>query len=247
MILALLSGAITGWLLGIPIGPLNATVISRTLKHGYKQGLAIGVGAAIMDIIYCGGAAQINQFLVESPIVNLIFELVGFVVLIWLGVRQLRSKPEEDPAHCPPEDHDDTAGDRVAAAAMKRMHVRKRSLFGPFILGIALYATNVLAVPEWIIIAGLWRSWGVLSTGVDVNAAFALGAGVGTAAWYFILVRWIWKRDRTFKPSTLRKIDIGMGVAMLVFGCYFGYEIIFGTHWDQVRSHAKADTQLLIR
>jgi hypothetical protein len=135
----------------------------------------------------------------------------------------------------------EAVGDRVEAAAMKRMHLRKRGLLGPFVLGVALYATNVLAVPEWIIIAGLWRSWGLLGVGVDVNVFFALGAGIGTAAWYFILVRWIATRNRSFKPSTLRRIDFAMGIAMLIFGCYFGYEIIFGTHWQEVKAHAKTD------
>jgi threonine/homoserine/homoserine lactone efflux protein len=73
MIAALATGFITAWVMSMPIGPLNAAVISRTLKYGKKYGTVIGIGASMMDLVYCAGAAQINQFLVESPIINLLF------------------------------------------------------------------------------------------------------------------------------------------------------------------------------
>ena len=253
MLIALLIGAITGWLLSMPIGPVNAAAISRTLKDGFRYGLAVGIGGALMDVIYCGGSAQINQFLVASPIVNLLFEVAGFVALIWLGVRQLSPKPtpeEETNAH----EHeigdsklgDGSIGGRAAAVAMRRMHIEKKGLAGPFILGVFLYATNVMAVPEWIIISGLWRSWGLLGAGLQVNLIFALGAGVGTASWFIVLVRLIAKSHSGFKPSTLKKINFGTSIAMFVFGAYFGYAILFETNWKSVGIHFKQDTNQVL-
>ena len=85
MIIALIIGAITGWLMSMPIGPLNAAVISRTIKYSARFGVAVAIGAGLMDVIYCGGAAQINQFLVESPVINLCFEFVGFTGAVNTG------------------------------------------------------------------------------------------------------------------------------------------------------------------
>jgi threonine/homoserine/homoserine lactone efflux protein len=241
LILALLVGFITGWLLSMPIGPVNAAAISRTLKYSFRYGLAVGIGAAVMDVIYCGGAAQINQFLVSSPIINLIFELVGFAALLALGIRQLRNtEPNEE------KKAGNGQGESLERIAMETMHLQKRSLLGPFVLGVLLYATNVMAVPEWIIIAGLWRSWGLLGVGVDINIAFAVGAGLGTAGWFILLIRWIAKHNSGFKPETLRKINFGTAIAMLVFSGYFAYAIIFETHWDQVRSHAQQNTEQMM-
>ncbi|MDP4199461.1 MAG: LysE family transporter [Bacteroidota bacterium] len=239
MILAVIVGAITGWLLSMPIGPVNAAAISRTLRYSYRYGLAVGIGAALMDVIYCGGAAQINQFLVESPIINLVFQLVGFAALLWLGLRQLLQKHQSAAS---PQD-DPKLGEALENVAMKKMHIGSRSIAGPFVLGVLLYATNVMAIPEWIIIAGLWRGWGILGTGVDINAAFAVGAGLGTAGWFILLIGWISRRHRGFKISTMKRINLGMGIAMLVFSAYFAYAIIFETHWSSVESHAKEDTR----
>jgi L-lysine exporter family protein LysE/ArgO len=241
LIIALIIGAVTGWLMSMPIGPVNAAAISRTLKYSYKYGVAVGVGAALMDIIYCAGAAQINQFLTESPIINLLFEITGFCALLILGIRQLRARQVR--VELPQLPEEETSGDRMAAAAMQRMNLEKKSLVGPFIIGVLLYATNVMAVPEWIIIAGLWRGWGVLGNGFDVNLMFAIGAGVGTLGWYIVLIRWIENRQAGFNPETLRKINLGTSIAMLVFAGYFAYAIIFETHWDQVRLHVKDNTK----
>jgi len=230
--------------MSMPIGPVNAAAISRTLKYSYRYGVAVGVGAAVMDIIYCGGAAQINQFLVESPVINLGFELVGFGALLVLGIKQLRSKPaHEELENLPP---DEGISERVTEAAMKRMHLEKKSLFGPLTIGVVLYATNVMAVPEWIIISGLWRSWGVLGNGVDINVVFALGAGVGTLGWFIVLTRWISRHHRGFKPATLTKINLGTSIAMLVFAAYFGYQILFNTNWHNVTTHAVENTDTIL-
>jgi hypothetical protein len=132
----------------------------------------------------------------------------------------------------------------VTKSAVQRMHlniqIKKKSLLVPLMMGLLLYATNVAAVPEWIIVAGIWRGWGALGSGFGFNVAFAIGAGLGTIGWYLVLVRWISKRRRGFAPSTLRKINLGTGIAMLVFGMYFVYQIIFATRWTEVLRHFHA-------
>jgi L-lysine exporter family protein LysE/ArgO len=248
LIVALIIGAITGWLMSMPIGPLNAAVISRTIKYSARFGVAVAIGAGIMDVIYCGGAAQINEFLVESPVINLFFECAGFLALLILGIRQLTAKTVAHNESYEGNSSTDKPGrsERVADAAIHRMHLERKSLLGPFTIGILLYATNVMAVPEWIIVSGLWRSWGLLGSGVDINASFALGAGTGTIGWYLVLIRWIAKRRRGFKPSTLQKINLGTGIAMLVFAAYFAYAILFQTHWGEVQSHFIHNTGSII-
>jgi L-lysine exporter family protein LysE/ArgO len=242
VIVAFLIGALTGWLMSMPIGPVNAAAISRTLKYGFKIGLAVGAGAAIMDVIYCGGAAQINQFLVESPVINLFFELAGFGALLYLGIHQLRAKlplggPQSSKTN---KDSSDVGSMEV----MKRL--KGKNILEPFGIGVVLYATNVMAIPEWIIISGLWRSWGVLASGFTMNLFFALGAGVGTFGWFSVLVGWISRHNRGFRRSTVHKINLGTGIAMLVFSAYFAYAIIFETHWPEVSSHFKQNTGRII-
>jgi hypothetical protein len=106
-------------------------------------------------------------------------------------------------------------------------------------IGIVLYASNVAGVPEWIFVSGFWRENGVLGDGLAFNVIFAAGAGLGTAGWFTTLVRFFSKRRHGFKPRTLHLINRFSAYAMLAFGLYFGYQIIFGTDWQGVNSRVK--------
>ncbi|HET6512149.1 MAG TPA: LysE family transporter [Candidatus Kapabacteria bacterium] len=230
MITALIIGFVTGWLISMPIGPVSASVISRTLRYGARNGLFVSIGAGVMDFIYCGGAAQIHEFLQASPLINLIFQITGLVVLVLVGIKTLtqRTTPDEEVAES------DRESQREAEKKVKRLHIKQTGFFAPFVMGVILYASNVAAVPEWIFISALWRENGILEEGVLVNLFFALGAGLGTLGWGYFLVRFIERRRRGFKPAFLAKINLVAGGALLLFGLYFGYKIVFDTQWELV-------------
>jgi hypothetical protein len=97
-----------------------------------------------------------------------------------------------------------------------------------------LYASNVAGVPEWVFISAFWHNQGVPIVGFSDAIAFAIGAGLGTAGWFFTLTRYFSKRSTSLKPRTLHIINRFAGLAMLLFGVYFGYQIIFKTDWARV-------------
>jgi threonine/homoserine/homoserine lactone efflux protein len=242
MIVAVLIGFVTGWLVSMPIGPVSASIISRTLRYGARNGLFVSIGAGVMDFIYCGGAAQIHEFLQASPIINLLFQITGLIVLVIVGIKTLsqRTVPDEDVAES------DRASQREAEQKVKKLRIEQNGFFAPFAMGVLLYASNVAAVPEWIFISALWRENGVLEEGVLVNLAFAIGAGLGTLGWGYFLVRFIERRRRGFKPAFLAKINLIAGGALLLFGLYFGYKIIFDTKWTDVSNSWNANVMGLL-
>jgi threonine/homoserine/homoserine lactone efflux protein len=231
MIIALLVGFISGWLISMPIGPTNAAAIQRTIHYNYKHGFVVGLGGALMDIIYCGGATQINGFLLKSPIINLCFHILGFGLLIYLGITSFRAEKKEHPFE---PTVTDTQREKKSEARITKMHVKKASYFASLVLGIMLYASNVAGVPEWIFISAFWHNQGVSIIAFSDAIAFAIGAGIGTAGWFFTLVKYFSKRSTTLQPRTLTMINRFAGAAMLAFGVYFGYQIIFKTDWKQV-------------
>ncbi len=241
MIIAIIIGFITGWLISMPIGPLNASAISRTLKYGFKYGFATGLGGALMDLIYCGFAAEIHQFLETSPIINLCFQMVGFVLLIFIGIKTVKTAAAP-PVSMVSEERSETR----AAAEIKRFHLTaKKGLLQPFAVGVVMYASNVAAVPEWIFVSALWRGYGLLQVGVVINTFFAIGAGLGTAGWFYFLIRFIDKRQHGFQPSTLSKINKYAGIALLLFAFYFLYQIGFNTNWKAVSSSFSKNSQAI--
>ncbi len=238
MLIALLVGFVSGWLISMPIGPTNAAAITRTIQYSYKHGFVVGLGGALMDIIYCGGATQINAFLLRSPIVNLCFQIVGFGILIYLGIKSFGSEQREKPFEPTAKD---TKQEKKAEATVGRMKMKKASYFTSFSLGVVLYASNVAGVPEWIFISAFWHNQGVMIIGVSDAISFAVGAGLGTAGWFFTLVKYFSKKSTSLKPRTLHIINRFAGFAMFAFGIYFGYQIIFKTDWNKVQERWKQD------
>lgn len=231
MLIALLVGFVSGWLISMPIGPVNAAAITRTLHYRFKHGFVVGLGAALMDAIYCGGATQINAFLLRSPIINLCFQIIGFGLLLFLGIKSLNAEQKTHPFEPTAKD---TKQEKKAEAKVERLPVKKGSYFASLSLGIVLYASNVAGVPEWIFISAFWHNQGVMILGLSDVLAFAIGAGLGTAGWFFTLVKYFSKKSTSLKPRTLFIINRVSGAAMLAFGVYFGYQIIFKTDWKQV-------------
>jgi L-lysine exporter family protein LysE/ArgO len=231
MLIAFIVGFISGWLISMPIGPVNAAAISRTIHYNHKHGFLVGIGAAIMDAIYCGGATQINAFLLRSPIINLCFQAVGFGILLYLGIKSLKAEKQEHPFEPTVKD---TKLELKAEARVSKMHVKKASFLASLTLGIVLYASNVAGIPEWIFISAFWHNQGVDLSGYINAGTFAIAAGIGTAGWFLVLTKYFSKRKTSLKPRTLNLINRFAGLAMLAFGVYFGYQIIFKTDWTQV-------------
>jgi threonine/homoserine/homoserine lactone efflux protein len=242
MIVALIIGFITGWLISMPIGPVSASIITRTLRYGARNGLFVSIGAGVMDFIYCGGAAQIHEFLQASPLINLLFQITGLVVLIIVGIKTLSQRTETNEE----VEESDRESEREAENKVKKLRINQNGFFAPFVMGVILYASNVAAVPEWIFISALWRENGLLEEGVLVNLAFALGAGLGTLGWGYFLVSFIERRRRGFKPAFLQKMNLVAGGALLLFGLYFGYKIAFDTQWDAVSKSWNANVMSVL-
>jgi len=51
--LAVTTGFISGLLLSIPVGPVNLTIMNEAARRGFKWAFLIGLGATIMEVIYC--------------------------------------------------------------------------------------------------------------------------------------------------------------------------------------------------
>ena len=182
-------------------------------------------------MIYCAGATQINAFLLRSPIINLGFLTVGFGILLYLGIKSFRAEQQPHPFEPSAKD---TKQEQKAEARVNKMHMKTAGYFASFFLGVVLYASNVSGVPEWVFISAFWHNQGLELTGLPNAALFAVGAGIGTAGWFFTLTTYFSKRTSTLKPKTMHIINRVAGIAMLVFGVYFGYQIIFKTDWTRV-------------
>ena len=102
----LLKGLAIGFSLAAPVGPVGVLCIRRTLAHGSKRGLIVGLSAAFADMVY-GAVAAFGVTLISDFIFSqqYLIRLVGGTLLLALGYRTLRSHPATDMAANGPKGH----------------------------------------------------------------------------------------------------------------------------------------------
>jgi len=94
MIEIVLSGFIIGICVSMPVGPIAILCIQKTLNKGKIQGFVTGAGAAFSDVLYAILATFSMSFLVNFlERHSFWFQLVGSVVLLFVGFFVYRSNP----------------------------------------------------------------------------------------------------------------------------------------------------------
>jgi threonine/homoserine/homoserine lactone efflux protein len=102
----LVEGAVIGFSLAAPIGPVGILCIRRTLEHGARYGLEIGVSAACCDmvngIVAAFGITLVSHFITLE---QYWIRLVGGIILLVMGYIVCRARPLADKVVTAPGGH----------------------------------------------------------------------------------------------------------------------------------------------
>jgi threonine/homoserine/homoserine lactone efflux protein len=192
----LAKGAIIGFSLAAPVGPIGLLCIRRSLAEGRVVGLFTGLGAATADAAYGAVAAfgltAVSGFLVSQKVW---LGLVGGVFLCYLGVRTFTAA-------------------LVSAAARDR----SSGLAGAYASTFVLTLTNPLTILSFVsIFAGLG-----LALAPNVASALALVSGVflGSALWWLLLSHGVALFGRRLGNGWMRSVNRFSGAMIFAFGLY---------------------------
>src|SRR3974390_856555 len=87
MVLAVLTGFVSGLLLSIPGGPINLTIINEGARRGFRWAALIGAGAKGMEVIYCAIAFTGFSAFFEKGWIKSAMEVFSFAFMLFLGLR----------------------------------------------------------------------------------------------------------------------------------------------------------------
>lgn len=218
MILALILGAIIGFATQIPVGPINAAVVMHGVRERFSRGMALGVGAAFMDMVYCAAAMFGISVISDNPALSILLEVAAFIMLLVLGVKSFRTKTTLDDL----ENEEMKAEERLA---------KKVTVQGPFFLGVLLYLANPTFLPYWLGVSGLLQRYGLLVPTSLNNTLFSVGVGVGSALWFYLILVFLLRRKVSLSPGVLNGVYKFSGLTLLAFGSYLGYRLVALTDW----------------
>jgi putative LysE/RhtB family amino acid efflux pump len=192
-----------GFLVALQLGPVSLYQIKTTLRNGMAVGLAFAMGIALVDLAYAAlGALGAAPLLAIGPL-ETILGLLGAAVLVFLGVRTLRTAFRV------------RLGDAAAAMSPARA----------FLVALSMTAANPLTIASWAAVFSAASAAGAAST-MTGAVALVVGVGLGSAAWDVSLAAATALAGRFMGERLLRAVDLVAGIGLVFFGGVLAYSVV---------------------
>ncbi len=160
----LIKGAIVGFSIAAPVGPIGVLCIRRTLASGKLSGLFSGMGAAAANVLYgailVSGLTLISDCLIKM---NLWLHIMGGSFLFYLGIKTFLAKPKD--------------------VTKKISH---KTLATDFVSTFFLTLANPLTIFAYL---AVFTSFELTNLGGNwlSNFSLVLGIFIGATTWWFLL------------------------------------------------------------
>jgi threonine/homoserine/homoserine lactone efflux protein len=204
--IAALTGFASGFLLSIPVGPINLTIINEGARRGFLFAALIALGSAAMEVVYCAIAFTGFSSYFGNRFIKAAMELFSFAFMLYLGVKFLVVK--QIPAHTQMEEK-----------LEKRLHPHSA-----FMMGFVRTMGNPGILVFWIILAANFISREWVTPDVRGKTACIAGVGVGAAVWLVGLGWAVSLGHKKFGEKTLLRMERFSGL------CLLGLAVAHGLH-----------------
>ncbi len=208
---ALMTGFISGLLLSIPVGPVNLTIINEGARRGFKWGALIGVGASLMEVIYCALAFTGFASIFNEGNWKKAMEFISFLFMFGLGLKFLFIKTLP------------TTGKE--GRFEKRLHPTSA-----FMTGFVRVMANPGVFLFWIVLGIYFINHTWVQPTLSSKGACVAGVALGTSAWFFGLSYAVSLGHRKFSEKTLLRMERGSGIGLLGLAFIHGLQIIWEMH-----------------
>ena len=204
---ALITGFFSGVLLSIPVGPINLSIIHEGARRGFGWAALMGLGATVMEVLYCTIAFTGFASLFRGPLINAALELTSFVFLLYLGLRFVQSRSVR--THT-----------RVEERLEEKLHPHSA-----FWIGFVRCLGNPGVLLFWIVLSATFISRGWVAPDLTGKLACILGVALGVGIWFVGLSWAVSFGHRRMSEATLLKLEHYSGITLLLIAGMHGLHI----------------------
>ena len=168
--MALVTGIITGFVMCIPVGPLNLWVINTYLKRNESRALSVALGGSLMDAIYFYVILSGLSFVEMGQNVVFYFQLFGILFIFGWGVKELLTKEVVIV---------ETGGGREGP----------KGLIAGLLTGMFVYTSNPTLILTMTGLGAFVKSLELFPFHQGNIVIVSLGLGLGSFLWFAFLVK----------------------------------------------------------
>ena len=216
IVLAGVTGFISGLLLSVPVGPINLTIMNEGARRGFFWAMMIGLGATVMEVIYCFIAFTGFSSFFQRGYIKAAMELFSFVFMLFLGIKFLLAKNIKSPVPL------GEMGEKFEESIEGHLHPHSA-----FMTGLVRVMANLGVLVFWVILAANFISREWVTPDWQGKLSCVAGVALGTGAW-FIGLSWVVSlRHGKLSEKTLLRMEHFSGLGLLALGLMHGARIIW--------------------
>ncbi|HAW09169.1 MAG TPA: hypothetical protein DCW42_08415 [Bacteroidetes bacterium] len=233
LIIAALIGAIVGFVLAIPPGPIGMTTIKMSAFNTKSNAYHLIFATSLMDIFYIlltffmtsAIVGSFDKFTTKYTLITSILQVSVVLIFIAFGIYNLIQKKEK------------SKPETLSTAEPKIKFLDKLSNRGPFFLGIALALSN-LANPSFLPSLGFVTlqiaAWEIFPLSISNKIIFGVSFGIGNFLWLYLLINVISTNKHRLSENFLLRLRQLTGITFLSFGTYLGYQVFRFLPWREI-------------
>jgi threonine/homoserine/homoserine lactone efflux protein len=203
--IALLLGIIIGFIMCIPVGPINVWVVNTLLKYNFRSAFSIALGGSLMDFSYFMVILTGLSIFTFSHKTSLILKIIGVLFLFIFGIKEILNKKQM-------EEHTDD--DKKTPSAS-----------GFFALGILIYTSNPTLIATMTGLAAVIKSWRVFDFNFLNYFLLSFGVAIGSASWFYLLLKIVQRYENRIPKKFFLNFGRISGVLILIFSLIMAFNV----------------------
>ena len=219
---AAITGFVAGFLISIPVGPVNITIINEGARRGFGWALLIGSGAAVMESIYCALALTGFSAFLDLRVVKSAMELVSFIFLLILSWKYFSAKSLPEPSH-------------QAEVIEQKLHPRSA-----FMVGFVRVLGNPSVLLLWVTLTAAFLAHNWVDRTLDDRVSCVLGVAGGAGFWFLLLAYGVSRGHGRISPGVLLRMERVSGALLLATALWIGGKIISQLHKQKAQPNPAA-------
>jgi len=212
---AFLAGFLSGFVVSVPVGPVNLTIMNEGARRGFRWAALIGLGATAMEVLYCMLAFTSFAAFFQNKDIKAAMEVFSFAFMLFLGVKFLAAKsvPKLDR-------FEQRIEQKIEGTIEHRFHPTSA-----FMTGFVRTLANPGVLLCWIVLGAYFISRGWVQPDMKGKLLCVAGVASGVGAWFFGLSWGAALGHGRFTDRTMRKMEIGSGIGLIALGIIHGIHL----------------------
>lgn len=207
MIMALTIGLIVGFLICIPVGPINVWVVNTLIKHNFRSAFSIALGGSTMDFIYFIIILTGLSLFHFSPMTVLSLKIAGILLLFGFGLKELLVKQQDF---------------KMSDDLVKKVPPHAASFF---LMGVGIYSSNPTLIASMSGIAAVIKSWNLFTNTFTNYFFLSAGVALGSASWFYLLLKIVSRYKNRIPEKFFKSFSRASGLLIILFSLYMAITV----------------------